>query len=70
MLINEVKAISIKIGNTFTLSGEIGKFKKGEVVTVDDVRSSGNDIELHLSNNKGVTDTFYLDRNDEFEALD
>jgi hypothetical protein len=65
MLINEVKAISIKQGNTFTLSDAIGKFKKGEQVTVDKIRSYGNDIELHLSNDKGVTDTFYLDKNEE-----
>jgi hypothetical protein len=69
MLINEVKAISLKIGQTFTLSGEIGNFKKGETVTVDDVRPFGNDVELHLSNDNGVTDTFYLDRNDDFEEL-
>jgi hypothetical protein len=69
MLINEVKAISISVGDTFTLSGDIGKFKEKEQVTVDKVRPFGNDIELHLSNEKGDTDTFYLDRDDDFEAL-
>lgn len=44
MLINEVKAISIKTGETFKLSGAIGKFAQGETVTVDDVRDNGNDI--------------------------
>lgn len=69
MLINEVKAISIRPGNTFKLAGDIGKFKRGETVTVDSVNPSGNDVELNLSNEAGVTDTFYLDRNDDFEEL-
>lgn len=70
MLISEVKAMSIKKGNIFTLSGDIGKFKIGEKVTVDDVKPTGNDIEVHLSNEEGITDTFYLDSNDNFEELD
>jgi hypothetical protein len=69
MLINEVKAISISVGDTFILSGDIGKFKEKEQVTVDKVRPFGNDIEIHLSNETGDTDVFYLDRNDDFEAL-
>lgn len=67
--LNEVKATSIKQGNTFTLSADIGKFVKGDKVTVDEVIPSGNDIELHLSNEAGDTDIFYLDINDDFEEL-
>jgi hypothetical protein len=65
MLINEIKAIQIKVGNTFNMSDDLGNFKKGEEVTVDDVQNSAMDIIVTLSNNKGVTDTFYLDRDDE-----
>lgn len=67
--LDEVKATSIKMGKVFTLSDDIGKFKAGEKVIVDEIRPFGNDIEIHLSNESGVTDTFYLDRNDDFEEL-
>jgi hypothetical protein len=67
--LNEVKATSIKQGNTFTLSADIGKFVKGDKVTVDEVKASGDDIELHLSNEAGDKDVFYLDKNDEIEGL-
>ena len=67
--LNEVRATSITQGKTFKLSGDIGKFVAGETVTVDSVNTFGNDIELELSNDEGITDTFYLDRNDDFEEL-
>jgi hypothetical protein len=67
--LNEVKATSLTVGETFTVSGDIGKFKEGEKVSVDDIRPFGNDVELHLSNSEGVKDTFYLDINDDFEQL-
>jgi len=65
MLINEIKAISLSVGSTFTMSYSLGKFKKGEEVTVDDIQESGEDFVVTLSNESGVTDTFYLDKNDE-----
>jgi hypothetical protein len=68
-ILDEIKAINIKIGDTFTVSNSIGKFNEGDKVTVDDVRSFGNDIELHLSNEEGDKDTFYLDRDDDFGDL-
>jgi len=68
--LNEVKASSIRKGDTYTLSGNIGKFKKGDKVTINDIKPHGNDIELFISNSKGIEDTFYLDKNDEFEGLD
>jgi len=68
--LKEVKATSIKVGNTFTLSGDIGKFKKGEKVTVTKTKPNGDDIELYLKNKSGVIDVFYLDKNDNFEELD
>lgn len=68
-LLNEIKAISIRTGDTFALNGDIGQFKKGDKVTIDQVRPVGADVELHISNQNGLTDTFYLDKNDDFEEL-
>lgn len=68
--INEIKAISIQVGQTFTLSGDIGKFKKGEKVKVKEKKMYGDDIKLVLIDSQGVTDDFYLDKNDDFEQLD
>ena len=41
MLINEVKAVQIKVGNTFNMSDDLGNFKKGEEVTVNNIELSG-----------------------------
>jgi hypothetical protein len=65
MLISEIKAVQIKVGNTFNMSDDLGNFKKGEEVTVDNVELSGMDFVITLSNKAGTTDTFYLDRDDE-----
>jgi hypothetical protein len=65
MLINEIKAVQIKVGSTFNIADDLGKFKKGEEVTVDNVQNSAMDIVVTLSNKAGITDTFYLDINDE-----
>jgi len=65
MLINEVKAVSLSIGDTFVMSDSLGEFKKGEEVTVNDIQESGEDFVVTLSNVKGVKDTFYFDKNDE-----
>jgi hypothetical protein len=68
-LLNEIKALSIRTGETFTLVDDIGYFKRGDEVTVDQIRYVGEDVELHLSNQNCLTDMFYLDKNDEFEEL-
>jgi hypothetical protein len=67
--LKEVKEVQIKIGDDFTLRGDIGVFKKGDLVTVTNKKLVGNDIELTLSNGKGKEDKFYLDKNDDFEEL-
>jgi len=67
--INEVKGDQISVGDIFTLSADLGKFKRENKVKVTSVKPSGNDIVITLTN--GTTkDTFYLDKNDEFEGLD
>ena len=68
-ILSEIKAEQISIGDMFTLSGDIGKFKKGTKVRVASVEPSGNDIKLTLTNGAN-TDTFYLDRGDDIEGLD
>jgi hypothetical protein len=67
--LKEVQEVQIKIGNDYVIRGDIGVFKKGDLVTVIDKKLVGNDIELTLSNGKGKKDTFYLDKNDDFEEL-
>lgn len=65
MLINEVKAVQIRVGNTFNIADDLGKFKKGEEVTVDNIQQSAMDFIVTVSNQAGDKDTFYLDRDDE-----
>jgi hypothetical protein len=67
--LNEVAATQIKIGSQFTLSSDLGKFLKGENITVLDIRPSGNDIVIEFMNEQGDKDRFYLDKNDDFEGL-
>lgn len=62
--INEVKAGSLSIGDDFTLAGDLGKFVKGEKVTVYSITPWGNDLKIMLSNGKDKDD-FYIDKNDE-----
>lgn len=68
-MISEIKAMNIKVDDTFTISDDLGKFKKGNKVTVSEISPSGDDIKLVLINEEGVKDTFYLDKNDNFEEL-
>lgn len=65
-LLNEVK---ITKGESLTISANIGNFKKGDEVTVTDIRPNGDDIELHLRNSKGVKDVLYMDKTDSLEDL-
>jgi len=67
--IDEIRGDQISVGDVFTLSGDIGKFRKGSKVRVASVKPSGNDIELTLVSGT-IKDTFFLDKNDEFEGLD
>lgn len=62
-MIKEEKVSNFKVGQEFTMTDDLGKFKKGESVTVIKILPFGNDIELHLKG-KEAKDVFYLDRND------
>jgi hypothetical protein len=67
--LEEIKTSQIEVGDVFTLSSDIGLFKRGDRVEVKDKRMYGNDVKLILSNNQGITDEFLLDIDDDFEAL-
>jgi hypothetical protein len=67
--LKEIQEVQIQVGDSFALRGNIGIFKKGEMVKVIDKRAFGNDVELTLSNGNGKEDKFYLDKNDDFEEL-
>lgn len=67
--LNEMAAAStFKEQDQFTLSGDMGKFKTGDIVTVVSKQAFGNDIKLTLSDGT-VTDDFYIDRNDDIGEL-
>jgi hypothetical protein len=68
-ILTEIKKTEISVGDTYTLSADLGKFKKGEKIKVTKKTPSAEDIQLYLTNDKGVTDIFYLDKNDTFEEL-
>ena len=68
-ILTEIKKAEISVGDTYTLSADLGKFKKGEEIKVTKKTPSAEDIQLYLTNDKGVTDIFYLDKNDNFEEL-
>ena len=65
MLINELKAMYLNVGDVFTMSADLGKFTKGEQVTVKNIESSGEDVVVTLVNDEGTTDTFYFDKDEE-----
>jgi len=65
--LNEAK---IKQGETFKLAGNIGTFKKGEKLTIYDIKYTNKDVEIHLKNNKGVKDVLYMDKSDNFDDFE
>lgn len=66
--LDEAKVSTISRGDKFTLSSDLGKFKKGEEIEILDKKPEGDDIKLTLYNGK-VKDVFYLDKNDDIEEL-
>jgi hypothetical protein len=65
MLINELKAMYLNVGDVFTMSADLGKFTKGEQVTAKNIEPSGEDVVVTLVNDEGTTDTFYFDKDEE-----
>jgi uncharacterized Zn ribbon protein len=62
--LNEIKVNSLKVGDSVTLQSDLGKFVKGEEVTIKSIKPFGDDFQIILSNGKD-TDDFYIDKNDE-----
>lgn len=62
-MIKEEKASEFKAGQKFTMTSDLGNFKKGDEVTVNKVVPMGNDIEVHLQSGD-KKDVFYLDKED------
>lgn len=69
-LLNEIKAIRIKIGDVYTLSSDLGNFKAGDKITVSNKKPFGDDWQITMINDKGIKDIFTIDKDDEFESLD
>lgn len=46
------------------MRGDLGKFKQDEKVTIKSMDPEGDDIKMVLENEKGVTDDFFIDKND------
>jgi hypothetical protein len=51
-------------GETFDIAENIGKFTKGEKVTVSEIKVRKNDVALIIENKNGIKDTFFIDKND------
>jgi hypothetical protein len=60
-----VKAAHIGVGNRFTVTSDMGKFKTGDKVEVTNIESHGNDIKIYLISDSGVKDFIIVDRNDD-----
>jgi hypothetical protein len=70
MNLNEIKAMSISVGDTYTLAGDLGKFKQGETVEILKVRPTNNPDELQIIMYNGkVKDDFYISKDDDYEEL-
>lgn len=63
-LLQEIKAVSLKPKKQYTLVEGLGNFKKGDRVTINEVKHLDNDVEVHFINESGIQDTFYFDKND------
>lgn len=62
---NEAKGQKIfEVGASFNMRGDLGKFQQGEKVTIESMEPEGEDIKMVLKNEKGVTDDFFIDKND------
>jgi hypothetical protein len=60
----EVPVTQIQKGATFTLSTKLGNFNEGDQLTVIEISSELEDIRIDFTNQAGVKDHFYFDKND------
>jgi len=67
---DEVKGDQIRQNDVFTLSADLGNFKKGDQIKVSSVRDDEGGGLIISCVSKNAKDNFYIDKNDEFEGLD
>jgi len=63
--IQEIQGNQLKEGKIYTITEDLGVFKKGEKVIVESIRRYGGEIRIELKGNKGKKDYFILDINDD-----
>lgn len=51
-------------GDEFEIMIDIGHFKAGDKLTLENVKYTNTDIELHFVNAHGIKDVLYVDKND------
>lgn len=65
--IEEIKVNTLRVGQEYTISDDIGKFSKGDKVTILSITPYGDDLKIILNNEKGIKDFFILDKNDDID---
>jgi hypothetical protein len=58
------KTLGIKPGQVFTLNENLGKFKKGDKIMVEQIKILQEDVEVIFKGKKGARDNFFFDKND------
>lgn len=60
----EVDMSNLQPGQEFTLSDDLGNFKRGERVVVESIKEEDEDVKVTFINETGVKDNFYFDPSD------
>lgn len=60
----ELDSLDLEEGKEFNLEYNVGKFRKGDKLTVIYKQVNNNEVELKLQNQNGIIDFFYFDLND------
>lgn len=55
------------INKKFILTENIGNFSKNDTIIVESVNIEGDDVRINFKNDKGIKDTFILDKKDVLE---
>jgi uncharacterized protein YktA (UPF0223 family) len=60
----EVDMSSMQPGQEFVLSDDLGNFKRGERVIIENIKEEDEDVKVTFINEAGVKDNFYFDPSD------
>jgi len=66
--LNEIQASLLRQGKKYTITDDIGVFKKGEEVVVNNVKVYGGEMRIELIGDKGKKDFFIIDLNDNLDV--